>query len=346
MSRGSAVIGHLPSVSRKDAMVWSTSRQDYFMGRMPEIRSCQEIGHVASIGCDTGTIFPAGRCGLNPCHRKAIDRPVTGGKTGVEGVESMAPDMVQDGADGEERRRRLRTSALPLYVALSNLIRAEIEEGRWPPGHQLPTLDQLSEMYGVARVTVRQALGVLADDRLIERMQGKGTFVADRLTPRKIIQLDSSWHTFMEMLDGNLPETLAVEVDVPLPGVREGEGQAAASYRYMRRVHSAGNQPYCVIEVYLDTDAYRRAPEAFDTAMVIPLLGRLPELRVKKMAQSVRILAADLTVARLLDLPVGAPVGEVRRVITDRDGRILYLGTGQYRGDLVVFNTTLEVPPD
>ncbi|OYW51661.1 MAG: hypothetical protein B7Z30_17200 [Rhizobiales bacterium 12-68-15] len=80
--------------------------------------------------------------------------------------------------------------------------------------------------------------------------------------------------------------------------------------------------------------------------MVIPLLGRLPELRVKKMAQSVRILAADLTVARLLDLPVGAPVGEVRRVITDRDGRILYLGTGQYRGDLVVFNTTLEVPPD
>lgn len=258
----------------------------------------------------------------------------------------MAPDTMQDGAEGEERRRRLRTSALPLYVALSNLIRAEIEEGRWPPGHQLPTLDQLSEMYGVARVTVRQALGVLADDRLIARMQGKGTFVADRLTPRKIIQLDSSWHTFLQMLDGNLPDTLAVEPEAVLPRVRPEDGVPAPSYRYMRRVHSAGSQPYCVIDVYLDNDMYRLAPEAFDQAMVIPVLGRLGKPHVRKMAQSVRILAADLTVARLLDLPVGAPVGEVRRVITDRDGRILYLGTGQYRGDLVVFNTTLEVPPD
>lgn len=258
----------------------------------------------------------------------------------------MAPETLRDEVEGDERRRRLRTSAAPLYVALSNLIRAEIEDGRWAPGSQLPTLDQLSEMFGVARVTVRQALGVLADDGLIDRMQGKGTFVADRLAPRKVIQLDSSWHTFMQMLDGNLPDTLAVDPDARLPRVREEEGTAAPSYRYMRRVHSAGSQPYCVIDVYLDNDCYRLSPDAFDTAMVIPLLGRMAQPRVKKMAQSVRILAADLTVARLLDLPVGAPVGEVRRVITDRDGRILYLGTGQYRGDLVVFNTTLEVPND
>lgn len=258
----------------------------------------------------------------------------------------MTPERVDAAADGDERRRRLRTSAAPLYVALSNLFRAEIEDGRWAPGSQLPTLDQLSEMYGVARVTVRQALGVLADSGLIDRMQGKGTFVADQLAPRKVIQLDSSWHSFMEMLDGNLPETLAVDADVPLPRVRPEDGHAAPSYRFMRRVHSAGHQPYCVIEVYLDNDVYRRAPEAFDTAMVIPLLGRLPDVKVKKMAQSVRILAADLTVARHLDLPVGAPVGEVRRVITDRTGRILYFGTGQYRGDLVVFNTTLEVPSE
>ncbi|QTL05678.1 GntR family transcriptional regulator [Aquabacter sp. L1I39] len=259
-------------------------------------------------------------------------------------MDSAAMGLNGDVHDGEEARRRLRTSALPLYVALSNLLRAEIEEGRWPPGTQLPTLEQLSEMYGMARVTVRQALGVLADDGLIDRVQGKGTFVADVVTPRKTIHLDSSWDNFLQMLDGNLPQALTVEADVSLPALRPEEGEAAPSYRYMRRVHRVGNQPYCVIDLYLDNACYALAPEAFDQAMVIAVLGRLGQPKVKKMTQSFRILAADLTVARLLDLPVGAPVGEVRRVITDKAGHVLYLGIGQYRGDLVVFNTTLEVP--
>lgn len=261
-------------------------------------------------------------------------------------VDGVAMGLNGEVHDGEEARRRLRTSSLPLYVALSNLLRAEIQEGRWPPGTQLPTLEQLSEMYGMARVTVRQALGVLADDGLMNHVQGKGTFVADGLKPRKIIQLDSSWDNFLQMLDGNLPQTLTVEAEVPLPAPRPEEGEAGASYRYMRRVHRAGNQPYCVIDLYLDNACYALAPEAFDQAMVIPVLGRLGRPKVKKITQSFRILAADLTVARLLDLPVGAPVGEVRRVITDKAGRVLYLGIGQYRGDLVVFNTTLEVPAE
>lgn len=261
-------------------------------------------------------------------------------------MESSVAGRSELEAKGEEIRRRLRTSALPLYVALSNLLRSEIQEGRWPPGSQLPTLEQLSDLYGVARVTVRQAVGVLADDGLIERVQGKGTFVADALAPRKIIRLDSSWHTFVRMLDGNLPETLAVESDARLPPIPDEEGWAAPSYRHMRRVHRSGSEPYCVIDLYLDNACYTLDPEAFDTAMVIPVLGRLPGARVQKMAQSLRILAADLTVARQLDLPVGAPVGEVRRVITAKDGRVLYLGIGQYRGDLVVFNTTLEVPAE
>ncbi|MEP9351326.1 GntR family transcriptional regulator [Xanthobacter sp. KR7-225] len=247
-------------------------------------------------------------------------------------------------ADATELKKRLRTSAVPLYVALSNLLRAEIEAGRWAVGAQLPTLERLSELYGVARVTARQALGVLADDGLIERVQGKGTFVASGAPERKIIQLDSDWHNFLKMLDGNLPEPLVVDPDCAPPRLAPNEGAPAQRYRYMRRVHRASAQPYCVIDVYLAQHVYRLAPQAFDSQMVIPLLGQVCGPKLQKMAQSFRIMAADLTVARWLDLPVGAPVGEVRRVITDQDGVVLYLGIGQYRGDLVVFNTTLEVP--
>jgi DNA-binding GntR family transcriptional regulator len=64
------------------------------------------------------------------------------------------------------------------------------------------------------------------------------------------------------------------------------------------------------------------------------------------MQQSFRILTADLEVARSLDLPFGAPTGEVRRVITNRYNEIVYVANTQYRGDPVVFNATLEVPKD
>jgi len=244
--------------------------------------------------------------------------------------------------DRRDVRRQLRTSSLPFYVALANLLRSDIFEGRLSAGAQLPTLDQLSERYGVARVTVRQALGVLADDGLIERVQGKGTFVKDGFVRRKTIQLESNWSNFLEMLDGNVPEPLSVQADVPLP--KNVEGIALDRYRFMRRVHRAGSEAYCVIELYLAEECYELAPDAFDNEMIIAVLGRVCGTRLKRMTQSFRIMPADLFVAKQLNLSVNAPVGEVRRVITDHDGRILYLGVGQYRGDLVVFNTTLEVP--
>ena len=47
-------------------------------------------------------------------------------------------------------------------------------------GLQLPTEKDLAAMYGVSRITVRQALAALADHGYVERRQGMGTFVADR----------------------------------------------------------------------------------------------------------------------------------------------------------------------
>jgi GntR family transcriptional regulator len=246
--------------------------------------------------------------------------------------------------DRRDVRRQLRTSSLPFYVALANLLRSDIFEGRLQAGAQLPTLDQLSERYGVARVTVRQALGVLADDGLIERVQGKGTFVKDGIVRRKTVQLQSNWHNFLQMLDGNVPELLSAHSDMPLPKVELAEGIPLDRYRLMRRVHRAGVEAYCVIDLYIAEECYELAPEAFDREMVITVLGRVCGPRLKRMTQSFRIMSADLFVAKQLNLSVNAPIGEVRRVITDHDGRILYLGVGQYRGDLVVFNTTLEVP--
>jgi GntR family transcriptional regulator len=244
----------------------------------------------------------------------------------------------------EDVRRHLRSSAQPLYASLSQLLRSQIADGQWQAGAQLPTIAEMAEQYGVARVTVRQALGALAAEGLIESLQGKGTYVSNKIQKPKSVQLESSWQNFLQQIDGNIPQALHVEATAELPALIDGEGAPASSYRYMQRVHRSKGQPYCVIDLYLANDYYALASEAFDTQMVIPLLGRLAGNDLKKMTQSFRILSADLFVARVLDLPLHAPIGEVRRVITNKRDQIVYLGVAKYRGDMVVFNTTIEVP--
>lgn len=72
----------------------------------------------------------------------------------------------------------LKRSPVPLYHQLKELLLGKIDSGEWKPGHQLPTEFQLSSEFGLSRATVRQAMQLLESQGLIERMQGRGTFVA------------------------------------------------------------------------------------------------------------------------------------------------------------------------
>lgn len=75
------------------------------------------------------------------------------------------------------------SSPRPLYLQLAEYLRRQIESGALKPGERLmPELD-LAEKYGLARGTVRQALQLLVNQELVERMAGKGTFVTDKIAP-------------------------------------------------------------------------------------------------------------------------------------------------------------------
>jgi GntR family transcriptional regulator, arabinose operon transcriptional repressor len=72
---------------------------------------------------------------------------------------------------------RRRTSEQPKHERLSNHLLAEMVAGRLKPGQILPSEHELTEAFGVARTTVRQAMASLEHEGLIRRVQGKGTFV-------------------------------------------------------------------------------------------------------------------------------------------------------------------------
>ena len=71
----------------------------------------------------------------------------------------------------------LDNAQAPLYVQLADLFRQRIVKGMWREGEMLPSLEKLVAEFGVARVTVRQAIERLTRDGLVSPQRGRGTFV-------------------------------------------------------------------------------------------------------------------------------------------------------------------------
>ncbi|MBR3932957.1 MAG: substrate-binding domain-containing protein [Clostridia bacterium] len=69
-----------------------------------------------------------------------------------------------------------RNSQTPLYVQLANLLRQKIALGEISVGDKLPSESEMIKEYSLGRLTIRDALSILANEGLIEKHHGKGTF--------------------------------------------------------------------------------------------------------------------------------------------------------------------------
>jgi GntR family transcriptional regulator len=233
-------------------------------------------------------------------------------------------------------------SPVPRYAQLSALLRRRIERGMWTPGGQLPTLDALMTEFGVARVTVRQAINLLARDGLVTAQRGRGTFVTGRPVKRGELRLATSLATLADMYRDDEPKLTLIEETAAAPKLRPDDGTPAARYRFMRRVHSRDGVAYCVISIYLDERVFRKAPARFRKHTVIPVLLDLPGVTISKAWQTLSIGTAEVDVARLIGMPVNAPIAEVRRICRDADGTVIYLGEVTYRGDYIHLEMDLK----
>lgn len=71
-----------------------------------------------------------------------------------------------------------RRAPMPLYLQLKHAISSEIRQGGFKPGDRLGSEAEFERTHGISRITVRQALGALAQAGEVYRVPGKGTFVA------------------------------------------------------------------------------------------------------------------------------------------------------------------------
>lgn len=239
------------------------------------------------------------------------------------------------------------SNRIPLYYQLENLLREKINSGSFAPGDRLPTESDLIVEYGVSRITVRQALQALADEGLIERRQGRGTFIAERRTRKRkfagVTHLTGSLDELIEMgreTPVQLLEMNRVEADVheaELLGLKKGE----PVYR-IKRLRLRDDQPYSLILNYLPAEiGARLTREELSHGVLLQLLETKFGLHLTEARQQITAELADPYVAQLLKTRVGAPLLAIERTVYDQTGRPVEYVHTLYRSDLYSYSVFL-----
>jgi GntR family transcriptional regulator len=241
-----------------------------------------------------------------------------------------------------ERKADLNRSVVARYIQLATLFRRRIETAQWPAGSQIPTIEVLAAECGVARATIRQALGLLEADGMIARFRAKGTFVNHRTEERLWLDVVTDWRGLLNSREGATIEVLEDGPVDHLPGRLHAIGTPAPAYRRLRRRHSQGAQVFLVAEVFIDAALAPLIPRgAFTTTTAMRLTSFLPGI-VAEAQQTITIGTADLDTANLLNVPLNAPVCLVDRSVADKQGQLVVVSRGIYRGDLVRMDMRLK----
>jgi GntR family transcriptional regulator len=242
------------------------------------------------------------------------------------------------------RRAELDRSAISRYIQLATLFRRRIESGQWKVKEQIPTVDELAKECGVARATIRQAVGILEAEGLVARYRAKGTFVLSRSPQGQLwCEVETNWQGLLSSREGAQIEILAEGlVDAPnfLP---HDIGTTTQQYKHLKRRHSLNGTAFLVADVYVDAKLAQRLPKsAFTTKTALRLAASIPKIRIVQARQTLTIGTADFETAQLMNLPLNAAVAHVNRSAVDQHGRLILVANGIYRGDVVRVDVKLK----
>lgn len=248
------------------------------------------------------------------------------------------PSPARESSAGVETRRK----GVLRYIELAALFRRRIETGEWARDGQIPTVKELAQTCGVARETIRQALGVLEDERLIERHRARGTFVTGGEKKDLWCEIHADYFGILQTREGADIELLSEARNASAPHEIDF-GRSAGAYRHLRRRHRRLGEPYLVTSVFIAEPLVERIPRsAFTRKTALKILADIPSIDIARIEQTMTIGSADMEIAELLDMTLNAPVALVDRYALGADGELLLLSNGTYRGDIVRLNIKLK----
>jgi GntR family transcriptional regulator len=236
----------------------------------------------------------------------------------------------------------LQTSSF-LYLQIAQSLLDWIQAEKLKPGDRLPTERDLSERLRVNRATLRQALRILQDRGIIERRQGKGTFVA---TP-KIERQAGKFVPFTKSMQkkGYQTEAKLITLEKNLADISTAEDLQLSIGQliyFIHRVRYLNHEPVLVERLFVPAVKFPDL-EQFNLAerSLYEVMETEYGIVIHTARQSLEAVPASDYEAQLLGIRAGVPMMLERRVVYDREGVPVERARDLFRGDRFRFITEL-----
>jgi GntR family transcriptional regulator len=228
---------------------------------------------------------------------------------------------------------KVRNNGLPAYKRIQGAIRKRLEAGHLKPGDLVDSERELARIHRVSLMTARHALAGLEREGKVVRRRGAGTFVA----PPKIHF--NKLMSYTEQMSGRgldvSSKLLSLSVIDTEPEVAARLALPAASRLIkLERLRLGGDEPFAIETCYLSADDFGSLTQArLDRVSLFSILQRDYGLQIGHADEEVDATTADPHNARLLHIPLGAPVLRIRQEIYSTKGKVALYVLGLYRSD-------------
>jgi GntR family transcriptional regulator len=232
-------------------------------------------------------------------------------------------------------------SRVPLYLQVASVMRQRINSGRWAEGERISTIDELEEEFGVARVTVRQAIEILGTEGLLQAQQGRGTFVSGRPPGNRGLNLATDFDSLVESIRNNVLKRVLIQRNAEPPVLKSEEGTPAKSYTFLRSVQFNGGKPFSVVNLHLDQGLFLRDSKRFTRSAALPKIVEMEDVVITHAYQTFTIGVADPETADLLEIGLGEPTADCHLTVIDHNGVAIYVADIHYLKNCFVLRNDL-----
>ena len=233
-----------------------------------------------------------------------------------------------------------KSSPVPIYYQLEEIIKDLIEKGELKPGDSLPAEREYAEQFQISRMTVRQALNELVNDGYLYRVKGKGTFVAERKP--KIEQALQGLTSFTEDMKarGMKPGSQLLQFEIiqatSLIANQLGIQEYGPVYE-MKRIRLADNVPMALETNYISTNFIKGLTEKIVNQSLYSYIEKQLNLKIDYASQVIESSVANELEAEYLNILPGAPIMLIQRNTFLKDGTPVEFVKSTYRADRYKF---------
>ncbi|MDY5482655.1 MAG: phosphonate metabolism transcriptional regulator PhnF [Clostridium sp.] len=229
-------------------------------------------------------------------------------------------------------------SIIPLYAQIVDRLKRDIENGVFNATGRIPTEAELAAQYQVSRITVRRAVDDLVSQGLVEKKQGKGTFICRQKFAKDIknLQSFSEMCRHMNMIPGGqMLENKLIPADEKIR--KQLNLEEGAYVIYISRLRTADGEPVAIEKNYFPVKYSFLLEKRFDDNSLFECLQAEAKVRVAASEKRIELCRATAAEAKLMKISKGTPLLYIKSVTYTNDREPLYAGVQLFNGETCSF---------